>query len=120
MNILKRYDSKLLTFWRNYLIFIFIYSVYHIIRDILQDFLGIRNNFTEFLHYTADLQNTPEYMHWITLGKYGYLSTLVISIFLVIAIPIARRYKKANTLDYVIFSVLLFMEIIWMLNFIYR
>jgi len=57
----------LLKVWKIILIFILIYSIQHLIRDILSDILWIHNNFTEFLHRESSYANwCKEFCKWMT------------------------------------------------------
>ena len=112
--------STLLKIWHKWLFFIFIYFIYHLVRDILQDVLNFHNTFTEFLHYEPDPSKLPHYLEWITFGGYGKWVTFPIDIFILLAIPKTWKSNQFIFLDFLIFSALLFIEIIWLLNFFFR
>lgn len=117
------FDQKkptLIALWHKWLFFVFIYFIYHLVRDVLQDILNIHNAFTEFLHYEPDPNKLSKYLKWITFGGYGKWVTFPIDIIILLMVPKVWKSNKFTFLDIFIFSVLLFIEIIWLLNYFFR
>ena len=96
--------SKILWVWRTYLIFSFFFFLYHLVRDILQDVLGIHNGFTEILHVELDPTKLPSHMTWLLFGGYRKWYSFPIEIFMLVVIPFIWKLKKLVVLDLVVFS----------------
>lgn len=113
---MNKYNRVLLSCWRKWLVIVFLYAIYHLIRDILQDILNIHNSFTEWMHYVPNESRLPFYLKWITFGGYSKWLTFPIEILLLLTIPRVWQRRTFVMLDGIIFSTLFFIESIWILN----
>lgn len=107
--------TNLISIWRKFLVLVFIYSFYHLIRDILQDIFNIHNPFTEFLHQNPQIDKMPNYFKWINFFGYRKYITFPIEIFLLLAIPKVNRSKRFNKLDGVILFTIVFTVGLWLI-----
>jgi len=105
--------SKYLKAWQMFLVFVFVYSIYHLLRDILQDILDIHNQFTEFLHYNVDVDALPNYLKWTTFGGWRKWFTFPIEIFMLIAIPQALKKNEFSPLDKIILIIIVLTILFW-------
>lgn len=81
--------------WKVLLRLVFVWAAYHLVRDILQDILGVHNRFTEFLHYEAQQELLPQWLKIIHLdNNLGRWLTIPLAVFYLLAVPISWRIKK--------------------------
>jgi len=111
--------SALLTTWHDFLKIAFVYAIYHLIRDIFQDILGVHNAFTEFAHVEPDFKKIPSAFRWLSFGGFGRYITFPIEIFAIFAIPRALKNKSFTKLDFIMVLVLLLTIGIYVIDIIY-
>lgn len=105
--------TEYIKIWHIFLTFVFIYSIYHLLRDVLQDILNIHNPFTEFLYHRISYKTYPVFLQWITFGSWGKWSTFPIELFLIFSIPIALKKQSVTMLDKIILIVIVIPVLIW-------
>lgn len=105
---------------KTFLIVLFIFSVYHLVRDIFQEILSIHNPITDFLHFTPDIAKLPKNMLWVTLGGYGKWVTFPMELFFLTTIPKAMKRDQLTFLDITIVILLIFLGVLWVINFYYH
>lgn len=112
-------SNSLLRIWHGFLKLALVYAVYHLIRDIFQDVLGIHNAFTELAHFEADSAKLPPALQWVNFGGYGQYLTFPIEIFAILVIPRALKNKTFTKLDFVMVLVLLLTAEVYLINIVY-
>lgn len=112
--------AKLLKTWHFFLKILFLWALYHLVRDFLQDILNIYNSFTEFLHFEADSSKIPSFLRWTYLsGPLGKYSTIPLAILALLTIPKLLRQKIFTRYDVIAILVILYILLTYALNVIY-
>ncbi|MDP2873717.1 MAG: hypothetical protein Q8N84_00205 [bacterium] len=112
--------QRLLRVWHFLLELLFAWSIYHLIRDFLQDILNIHNLFTEFIHYEANSSRIPRLLRWTYLsGPLGKYSTIPLAILALIFIPRLLRQKLFTRYDGLAVLVILYCLLTYALNIVY-
>lgn len=101
--------SKRLQWRRRVLIVIWIVVLIHFLKDITQDILHLATFLDVFGNIQEDVHRLPDWVQKIVYGA-GVISFLA-EIFLLIAIPIARRKIQFSRLERWIVGVIVFMLI---------
>jgi hypothetical protein len=104
-----------LRIWQYVLSGMLVFYCYHLIRDIVQDVLGLRHPLTDILHYSIDPARLPAHLVWLNFGGYRKYSSFPIEILLLILIPLALRRGKFTALDVIIILVNAFFVLSWIL-----
>lgn len=106
--------------WKILLWLVFVWAAYHLVRDILQDILGIHNRFTEFLHYEAQQELLPDWLKIIHLdNNLGRWLTIPIAVFYLLAVPISWIIKKFGILEVIMIAVGVYVGVVWLTNVVY-
>ena len=101
-----------LKIWRYCLLMVFVFSTLHLIRDILQEILGVRNVFTEFGHFQADISRIPSMVRFLYIQPFSGFLTFPVEIFMIIAAPIAWKRKEFTKIDGIIIILIVF-SLLW-------
>lgn len=106
---------QFLKIWRESLKIMFVFFVYHFIRDIFQDILNIHIPFIDILYYRADPDKFPSYLQWLNFGGYRKYYTLPIEILILLIIPKAIKQNGFTKIGGIIIVLTLFFVITWLL-----
>lgn len=98
--------EKMDKFWRSVFILLLIWSIYHLIRDIFTDILGLHNFIVDFGH-----RNYPE-IRWCS--SYCQFLTIPLEIFNIVAISIVLQRNKIGLLGLIV----LFTLPIWLFGWL--
>jgi hypothetical protein len=109
----KTIHSLRTRYWRPCLTVIFWFSIFHLVRDILQ-LLGVQNILTEFLHYPLEKGSLPPYLDWSYFGGYRGWITLPIELSLVLIIPRIKYATSFVIADLLVAGLVTFTTLIWL------
>lgn len=105
--------------WHLFLFVVFLYSIQHLVRDVLQDILGVHNAFTEFAHFEADASKVPSIIRFLYTQPLARFLTFPIEIFMIVVIPIAWRRRKFTRLDWFVIALLVFTLFAYSINVLF-
>lgn len=109
-----------LRIWHLLLKFLFVWAIYHLVRDLFQDISNIHTSFTEFLHFEANSSKIPGFLRWTYLsGPLGQYSTIPLAILALFSIPKLLRQKTFTRYDGLAVLIILYILLTYALNVTY-
>ncbi|AKM79546.1 MAG: hypothetical protein UX85_C0010G0025 [Candidatus Beckwithbacteria bacterium GW2011_GWB1_47_15] len=104
--------------WKKWLTVVFVVAVYHLLRDIFQEFFKLSFWFTDFLHFVPDKNALPRKLQWLLLDGYSQWLTFPVEIFLIWAVPKAWKKEYFATIDALVLTTVMVTETWWLLTVI--
>jgi hypothetical protein len=106
--------------WKKFLLVAWVWVIYHLIRDVLSDILGIHNRFTQFLHYDLDLDQQPSWLQWTNFSGYRKWITFPIEISILWVIPQVRKSIVFTRRDAVILLIIVATVGFWGVGWLFQ
>lgn len=109
MSILS--NKKVFRLWKIFLIPIFIFVLFHFLKDITQDLLGVKTILDRLGDAKEDLSSFSETIIWFY--HWAMVNTFFMEIILLITVPLTWKRKTSSKIDYINLGFIVYIAIMF-------